>query len=461
MTVREFNGTTDFIQTSPGGVPNTAPGNKTFVVVVKRITNSGGTHDALIGLNATTPVDVNAGFFFGDPGLSDCIGLFNDGTGAISRSTTITVLAADGWCLAAAGKASGNATPRFHKFQYSTQVWSHEDGNAAIGDGTFTGFSSCEIGAWVGGFDGSNARIIVAGIFPGNLSDADVESLKDGLQGWLNLNPQACWPLNQLAVATPILDASATGTADQSAITGTTTVGSDDPPFTPDLITGLPPNPALFIERGLWRPWRGTDAVPAGGTVFTADLTGALTPAGGLVLATSKPLAGAVTPTGTLAKLDSKPLAGAITPSGALAKLVGKPLAGGITPTGALATAKVILIALAGAITPTGTIARQTGKALAGTLTSGGTLVRRTGKGLAGVLGPTGGLAKHISKPFQGMLTTAGVLALVLNPLQVPPPRWVESGSGSGTLIEPGGGSGGGIEAGGGSSGRIEGGGGV
>ena len=49
-------------------------------------------------------------------------------------ATTLSLVAADGWCLIAASKTSGTTTPRFHKYVYSSNVWTHEDGAATLAD---------------------------------------------------------------------------------------------------------------------------------------------------------------------------------------------------------------------------------------------------------------------------------------------------------------------------------------
>jgi hypothetical protein len=149
----------------------------------------------------------------------------------------------------------------------------------------------------------------------------------------------------------------------------------------------------------------------AGGTVFSATLSGAITPAGTLVKSTSRALAGAITPAGTLVKKLTRALTGAITPAGALVstKLVVKTVSGAITPAGALVNKTVKV--LAGAVTPAGALLKQLSRALSGQTTPAGALTKQTSKPLAGSITPAGGLVKRTTKVLAGALTPSGVLA--------------------------------------------------
>lgn len=223
-------------------------------------------------------------------------------------------------------------------------------------------------------------------------------------------------------------------------------------------------HPARY-QLGRWQPEQRQAAAPAGGTVFTINLDGSITPVGSIVKDVGKPVAGSITPTGSVARATSKTLAGLIapvgtlaklvakvvggtvapsgsltqradkalagsvtpagtmtratskflggatTPVGALAKLVSKPLAGAITPTGTLTTLKVALLNFAGSITPTGTLTRQTLKGLAGTITPSGSLARAVAKLLVGVIAPQGSLERRAFKAFAGAIAPAGSLA--------------------------------------------------
>lgn len=229
----------------------------------------------------------------------------------------------------------------------------------------------------------------------------------------------------------------------------------------PDLTP--PPSIDFMGSPTFWMPdpW---ESPAAGGTLFTVDVGGSITPAGALTKdvsvrkagsitgtgalskLVSKPLAGSSTPTGALLKLVGKPLAGSATPSGVLAKvtaktltgsstasgalaklvaktftgsstatggltkLVGKLLSGSITPTGSLTVLKVILRTFTGSITPAGTLLKQVGKQLGGSVTPTGSLLRSTSKGLAGTLTPSGVLLKSTAKGLAGSITSSGTV---------------------------------------------------
>ena len=56
--------------------------------------------------------------------------------GPSSQLTTPTVNTTDGWRIIGMSKATGTATPRFHIYIWSTNAWTHANGNSAIGDAT-------------------------------------------------------------------------------------------------------------------------------------------------------------------------------------------------------------------------------------------------------------------------------------------------------------------------------------
>jgi hypothetical protein len=185
--------------------------------------------------------------------------------------------------------------------------------------------------------------------------------------------------------------------------------------------------PGLISPSG--RLFAVGDRTATGGTIFTASLSGTVTPAGALTKQANKALAGTVTPAGALAKLIAKPLAGTVTPAGALAKQANKALAGSMASSGALT--KAVSKALAGTVTPTGALAKLVNKvfagtvtpagvlttikvvlrSFAGTLTPAGALTRSTAKGLTSTTTPAGALAKAVSKPLAGSAASSGALA--------------------------------------------------
>lgn len=115
---------------------------------------------------------------------------------------------------------------------------------------------------------------------------------------------------------------------------------------------------------------------PQTGTAYNQTVSGAITPAGALLKATTKKTAGAITPTGIVRKATTRALAGAI------------------TPTGAFASARAYLKALAGSLAPAGALITQRVKFLSGTLGVSGAIVKATTKTLAGAITPVGTVAR-------------------------------------------------------------------
>ena len=141
---------------------------------------------------------------------------------------------------------------------------------------------------------------------------------------------------------------------------------------------------------------------------------GSVTPAGTVVNALVRllNLAGTITPTGALLKQVNRILSGAVAPTGAVTKQARKPLGGAITPSGAVASIKSILLALAGAITPAGSVIRQTRRTLAGTSTPAGSLLKQTAKRFPGGITPTGAAAttRLVLLAIAGAIASSGAL---------------------------------------------------
>jgi hypothetical protein len=159
-----------------------------------------------------------------------------------------------------------------------------------------------------------------------------------------------------------------------------------------------------------WQQLHGVD--PSGG-LFTASLSGSVTPTGAIAKQANKALAGSSTATGTPAKQAQKPLAGSSTSSGALAKQAQKAFAGSVTPSGVLTAIKVVLRSFAGSVTATGALVKQVAKALAGSTSPSGSLAKQDAKAFAGSATPAGALAKQAQKALAGSSTATGALTTV------------------------------------------------
>ena len=177
--------------------------------------------------------------------------------GAFAQATSLNIVIANGWCLVAAGKTGGTNTPRFHKYVYSTNTWTHENATGTLVDPT-TGSGSFLIGSGVLG-DFVAADIAVVGAWNTNLSDAQVEALAYSLPAWFAVQPKGLWLLDQSAVAQTVIDLTGCG-ANESSITGTAVGTSSVPVFS----YGAQPRRRNAIVA----------APPAGGTVESYEFLG-------------------------------------------------------------------------------------------------------------------------------------------------------------------------------------------
>lgn len=221
--------------------------------------DTSGAEETLISLNAAS--DGN-GILCLD-GAAGKLALGIEGFTAGSFST-FTTTAAKSWVLLAAGKASGSATPRMHQYVYGTGVWTHQNGTVPMGDGSLGATVTCELGGYFNGFNALNGDLAVAAIFPGNLSDAAVETLLWSLMAWHSQTPLALWLLDQSATSQAVDDLTGGG-ATQTAITGTSVAATSVPGFSYGADTlgvhsyptsGLPPpieggeNSSTMYSRG-------------------------------------------------------------------------------------------------------------------------------------------------------------------------------------------------------------------
>lgn len=225
---REFDGVDDVLQCASGAAADMTYGTLSFIV--KRLSTS--TSHAVIAPH--TAGGVGSGLRFGWTQFDDAE-LSGASGGSVVGINGPGV--ADIWRLLAWRKETGVATPRLSHFNYSTQTWTHTNGNLAIADGNAPSADGT-IRFGTGQFAGfGHFRIAAAALWSNSLPwspDAagdtaiEAEGLETTYQSWLDNNPTSAWKFNQSSVDTSVEDNSLAGTADQSAITGTT-VSVDDP----------------------------------------------------------------------------------------------------------------------------------------------------------------------------------------------------------------------------------------
>lgn len=160
-----------------------------------------------------------------------------------------------------------------------------------------------------------------------------------------------------------------------------------------------------------------TGSISPAGTITKQAQTryaGGISPAGALVNQPGKVLSGSIAPAGSVTRQAGKGLSGSVSPSGSLAKEVRKAFAGGITPAGVVTATRVILLALTGSISPNGALTKQAGKQTGGSVNPSGTLTKHVSVTYAGSVTPEGSLRKAIAKTFAGAIAPVGGLTTSL-----------------------------------------------
>jgi hypothetical protein len=232
---RTFNGTSDKIDLALGAVPALA--TTTIAAICRRTTAA-----------------VDAAIFSNNVAAGWTLYVINSGAGANANKLAIhngttdvqgpTLVTADDWCLIAVTKATGTTTPRFHKYVYSTDTWTHVDASGTLAN---SGAASTSNRIGDDGGDFFKGDIASVGIWDAQLVDAQVESLASSLPAWFQAQPKALWLLDQSATTQKVVDI-AGGGANESALTGTTVATGSVPVFS--------------YGDGIWTP---TIVKPAGG----------------------------------------------------------------------------------------------------------------------------------------------------------------------------------------------------
>lgn len=147
-------------------------------------------------------------------------------------SSSVRVFVADGWVLIGADKASGVNNPRFHRYIYSTNVWTHSNGNTGtIGNNTAPGSTGKVLHGKEGtGISFFNGEIALTGIWNRRLSDAEWETLPFSLMHWHATAPVGLWLFDQSLTTQNVADFTGNG-ANQTAITGTAVATNHPPVF--------------------------------------------------------------------------------------------------------------------------------------------------------------------------------------------------------------------------------------
>jgi hypothetical protein len=215
---RTFDDVDDVIRWSIGGLSGTTA-NATIVAVLRR--GSDTTFDTILGLH-------DSGGTAQQWLQIEDVDRLQFGHAAANQTSSFTVTSADGWVLVAAGKNAGSATPRFHKYVYSTGTWTHSNAGGTLTDGSSPGAGGYAETSQAGTdlFSGDLAAVAV---YTGtNLTDAQVENLPFSLAHWHEAPPTAMWVLDQASTTQNVPDLTGGG-AGQTSLTGTTVATSSVP----------------------------------------------------------------------------------------------------------------------------------------------------------------------------------------------------------------------------------------
>jgi hypothetical protein len=227
MAVRDFNGSTDRLNTATGGASGMTFG--TFAVLFRRTETANvgiltGLHASAGAINGLVLYDANSYGIAVD--ADDVRGV---GSGAAHTN----------WQLVVIRKATGNVLARKSSYNFGTATWSHENAPSALNNWTSPGTSGTVRFDYETSSFPIQGRMAVRAVWSNALpwsadttGDAAIVAagLHTALANWVSANPTALHAFNQAAVTTDVEDLSTTGTADQVSRTGTTVVTDDDPP---------------------------------------------------------------------------------------------------------------------------------------------------------------------------------------------------------------------------------------
>lgn len=136
------------------------------------------------------------------------------------------------WYLLVVTKATGTATPRFHRYDFSTKTWTHENGNVSLGNRPTQAGGAIHFAEYTTASDNFMGDFAAVAEWAGTaLTDGQCESLvtaSDIKKGWKALSPSGLWCFDQAAVTTSVEDLTGNG-ANQTSRTGTEVVAEEPP----------------------------------------------------------------------------------------------------------------------------------------------------------------------------------------------------------------------------------------
>lgn len=222
---RSFTNTNDRLYVGISALSATAVDNVTVAGIVRLTSVSGSDAQTIfqVGNGASPRCELSL--------LATTGGFrYRTGTSAGQSATapSITLAPSDGWCLLAASKGAGTATPRFHKYSYISNSFVHENATVTVSSPAST--TQAVIGnndGWNGLLSGSVGIIAVIGRV---LNDDEFERLPYALSSWMALAPLSLWVLDQQATTQTVVDWTGKG-GNQASVGGTAVDSTSIPAF--------------------------------------------------------------------------------------------------------------------------------------------------------------------------------------------------------------------------------------
>jgi hypothetical protein len=235
MSVRSFNGSGDRIRLSGGTVGAIANGDFSLYALVRPSVVSGVDRGVLSLQVGTSELIVSLATNGGNIGF----------VSTDDYEVEFINLVVDTWHHLVITKAGGTTSARAHGAVLGSGSWTRNDTATTITDEA-SSVDRIEIGSFLDGntFAG---LIAVAALFPTELSNGNVDTIdtEASSQNLVDLGAVGLWHLNQASTATAVEDQ--VGSADQTAITGTSVDAVNDPTWDFTLAGGAAPS--LFLVQ--------------------------------------------------------------------------------------------------------------------------------------------------------------------------------------------------------------------
>jgi hypothetical protein len=208
---RNFDGTNDSVHCAMGACE--CVGAMSVFVVARRGVD--GADQCLIAGHTSA----GTGRWAFETLTTDALWWQSGGTGRAGPSIAV----ADGWCLLGVTRTAGTTTPRFHKFVYATNTWTHSDAASTTGNPLTTAGGTIRFGEHQN-IDDFTGDIAASVLYNGaTLSDSQVEDLAFSYDAWWAFGPAGLWRFDSPCAWAKVRDLTGKG-ADETVLNGTTRV---------------------------------------------------------------------------------------------------------------------------------------------------------------------------------------------------------------------------------------------